>query len=608
MRSRRYQAAPLLALALLAAGFALSPATGRAAPITLAIHLEPERIGLGETATLTIEARGGLVPLGFEPSFELDNFERLGGPSQFESMEVVNGLFSRSLRLSWRLRPLGIGPARVRAVKVAIRDRVVQMPEQTIQVQEAPTGGEPQEDSPFGEDDPLYRMFGGNPFGPPGARPGELQPQSATPQPPPAFLRAELSDERPFVGEQVLYTVYLYARTDVSMVNPVALPEFRGFWVRDVQLPDRLPTEIVGVSGQRYGRIPLLRKILFPLHAGSLRLEPVRYQIAANEVERVFFSPPISRPRQLDLATPPAALEVRPLPSAPPGFQGAVGPLALNAQLAPRDLAVGEAATLKVRISGLGHLDGMAAPELTVPPGLRIFPPHERTNDQLEGNRVRGERTWTYVLVPDRPGDYRLDLPAIPYFDAAAGTYRQATAPPIELAARPRASIATADLGPLHPVRPATAAPSMPAAAGLAARLGKPHVLVWLFSAPWLLALVAGLARRRRGLAGQGAAARRFEDRIASARGEDRPRRAAAAFEEAWGNLLAERFDLPSELPAPVWGRSLAEEGADPRTLSEITRLADDLQYLRSAPQLSSAESLRDELAERSLRIARALR
>src|SRR6185295_2626869 len=118
----------------------------------------------------------------------------------------------------------------------------------------------------------------------------------------------------PFVNQQVLYTIYLYSRIEVSTVNPLSTPDLNGFWAREVPLPERLPTEIVSLGDVRYGRVPLLRRILFPLRAGLHVLEPVRFQIATMQVERSFFSPPFVRPMATDLQTPPLRVEVRPLP------------------------------------------------------------------------------------------------------------------------------------------------------------------------------------------------------------------------------------------------------------------------------------------------------
>src|SRR5262249_57737484 len=93
------------------------------AAVELKATLEPETIGIDQTATFTIEMRGdGFSSLRFHPDFEMDNLEILGNSSKYEDMTFSNGHLSRTLRVSWQVRPLGLGKARVRAILVHLDD------------------------------------------------------------------------------------------------------------------------------------------------------------------------------------------------------------------------------------------------------------------------------------------------------------------------------------------------------------------------------------------------------------------------------------------------------------------------------------------------------
>lgn len=599
-----------LAILLFALAQVVPVAARAATQITLQARLQPERIGLGETAILSIEAQTGLSRLDLRPSFALENLQIVAGPSKADEMRVENGLFTRTVRLSWQVRPLGVGPARAHSIRVELGGgRVVGMPTQSIQVQQDPTGqsGE-QDESPFGAADPFERLFGPMPWQRPAA------PRAPGPNEPPlAFLRAEVSNTRPFVNEQVLYTIYLYSRIEVSTVNPLSTPDLNGFWARDVALPERLPTEIVSLGDVRYGRVPLLRRILFPLRAGTHVLEPVRFQIATMQYERRFFSRPFPRPMATDLETPALRIDVRPLPAGPPGYEGAVGPLALSASLEPRVLHVAEAATLKVRLSGSGNLQGLPAPDLALPAGLRWFPPHESGSDRANGTSFRSERVWTYVVIPDRPGSFTVAPPAVAFFDPAAASFARAESPPLVLEARAAAPVAAAPQS-LHPGRSARQS-AVGAAAGAApnrrsaidsakSALAAPGALPWVIGASGLLALLSGLAWAKRAGPRSDEAGRLFKAEIAAALAEERPRRTAVLVESAWSRLLAARWQLEVLPPGSAWQTEAARRGVAPALKVELGRIAEDLHFLRTAPQLSSAEALRDEIVERSLRLA----
>jgi hypothetical protein len=121
---------------------------------------------------------------------------------------------------------------------------------------------------------------------------------------------------------------------------------------------------------------------------------------------------------------------------------------------------------------------------------------------------------------------------------------------------------------------------------------------------PGVLALVLLLARRRNGA---GPAHQRLEQGLAEAGQESRPRQAAARIEEAWRDLLAERWDIPPGTPSTRWADLLEARGADPAAARELVRLADDLHYLRYAPQLSTCDAMVGEVLDRCRKLVRSL-
>ncbi|HEX5758045.1 MAG TPA: BatD family protein [Thermoanaerobaculia bacterium] len=576
------------ALALLLAG-----APAAAGELETSIRLAPERIGLSEVATLEIEAsRSGFGRLRFQPEFELENLELVAGPFEVSETRSLNGSFSRTLRLAWQLRPVATGRGAVHSVRLRIGGEVLDLPRREIAVQEEPAGlgrARPVRPRPR---DAWERLFGVNPF--------ESFRRSDRPR---VFLDAEVRPERPYVGQQAVYTLYLYTQDDVDAIQPKSLPEFRGFWVRDLPLAQRLPTEMVEVEGARYGRVVLFRKALFALRPGRYELAPSAMELMVRIVERRLFGPPVSLPDGMTAASPPVTVDVRPLPPAPAGFTGAVGRLSLAAQLEPRELAVGEAATLTLTLAGEGNLHGVHAPELPERRHLEVFPPQQQGEEEVRDEVVRGRRSWSWVVVPRRAGRYPLHLPEVPFFDPRTASYRLASAPVVELRVRPAEPGPTGGAARLHTVRGAALAqPSDRRLEGL---------LPWLFALPWA-GVLAGLAWRRNGGRGARAAggtpAKQLAHRLHEAEREERPRQAAARIEEGWREYLAARWGVPPGTASTVWADRLARHGAEPQAAAELVRLADDLHYLRYAPQLSATETLRREAVERSRKLLRRLR
>lgn len=163
-----------------------------------------------------------------------------------------------------------------------------------------------------------------------------------------------------------------------------------------------------------------------------------------------------------------AQLDVRALPQpAPEGFTGAVGQFELESSLAPQEPKSGEPITWTLTLKGTGNWPGgVALPARAVPTEFRTLQPKQH-KEFAAGEVFSGALSEDVVVIPNQPGDYRLDPVRFVYFDPAAGQYRTVAAQPpvlhvtgVPLAAQPKADVVPA---------------AQPAAAPLAAaRAGAP--------------------------------------------------------------------------------------------------------------------------------------
>ena len=584
---------PALALLLMGALVA-SPQTAWSQE-TAELTLEPSDIvGLDELALLRIKIEGS-DRQGMSPEFQLENFEIIAGPSQSTSLTIFNGVPSSSLTYSWHLRPKALGKARVYDVKLRTGGRTLDLGERQVDVVEnAPTRTRQQarrRADPFDSffDDPFFRN-----------RRREPRPRPVR-EPPEIFLEAVVEPANPWVGQQVLYSLYLFTQADVRSINPTP-PDFKGFWSRDVPQPQQLTPRMVQRDGKRFGKVLLMERALFPRRAGEMEIEAAEAQLLALLSDGNPFSL-LPRSQEIQRASNAVRLNVRELPPPPPGFDGLVGQVELEAELTPTELEVGAAATLTLTLSGRGHLQGQLEPPLPSLEDIEIFPPQRQSEENLRRKQVEGKRTWSYVLVPEKPGEWRLPPIEMPYFDPSKGRYETATTQAFDLLVRGSTSRLheggrTVDL---HSIRTA-ALPTVEAGD-------------WRFSnaAPWLLALpwilIGLLLARRRGGAASGNHHRELLRRINAVRqGDESPRQVAAQIEAAWRDFLEARWNIPQGTPSTRWVKELEVAGAPQSAAADLTHLADDLHYLRYAPKLSSTQDLEEQLLERSKKLVKALR
>lgn len=608
-------------LALVATAiFVLRAAIGHAAEVEVTARLDPQVVAPGGVAVLTIVASGGasLGRLASDPEFELTNLERASGVSRSEQFSFVNGAASRSLTLRIALRAGAAGEGRVTKLRVQSGDSAIDLPDQVVRIDaNAPP---PRAVTPPA--DPFESFFA-DPFG----RPRQVAPQRA----PKVFARSEIEPREVYVGQQAIYTLYLYTQTDIVSVDPDQLPEFRGFWARDVPRPaaDQRPRpEQVEVDGEAFTRFPLLQKALFPLEAKTYEIAPVDLRLAVR-VPQVGLGGLLQQVTQVDRRAEAIQLVAKSLPPAPANDSGAVGSMRLEATLDPPQLEVGQAATLSLVLAGEGNLQGVRDPQLPALAGVQVFPPQQESIDEVRGRTVRGRRTWKWVLVPTEPGSWTIAPVEMGYFDPKAQRYQTTASPVLTLSA-------TAALAPrpAPPVAPAASTDE----ASLAPSRGPRSWMQWL---PWVLAAIFGsavivLLRRRpptivvtaptAGTIGPGdepsgrptglpsppiatepavdvtgsnpntvaaTTLKELAGALERATLEERPRAFAGAVEEVIRQWLDLRWNVPAATPIARWSETLRERGAAAEG-ETLRRLAEELRYLRYAPELGTHGAVRD--------------
>ena len=594
-------AAFLTVLVGLTFGSGVDPADAQETNVT--VRVEPQGdIGLREIVRLTVEIQN--PDRGTErPVFEAQNLQVVGGPSQSTSVQFFNGVSSQTVAYTWMLQPRKLGKADIRNIQVTTGDGVQRLEAQSFDVVEDPP---PRQNARRPGRDPFDAFFD-SPF-------QRRRPQRPTQtQAPQVFLEAEVSPKNPYVGQQVLYRLYLYTDVAVRSVAPRELPDFKGFWAKPIPQPDDAQTERVVRDGREIGRVILLERALFPRRAGRLDIDAVEATMTAVMRDSSPFGSLLPRMGEIDRVSNAPSVDVQPLPDAPAGFGGIVGDIELDARLEPQDLEIGEAATLTLTLEGRGHLQGVQAPSLPTVDGLEIFPPQQQSDETLKGRRVYGSRIWSYVLVPQRAGLIELDSLEVPYFDPRSRSFKVAESGPLRLnvAAGTRATPTGGLEVKLHPVRTTVMPGSLSPSRGLG-RLGLALALLpwlWIGAGLWWMSKgqESGTAGPRQDGGSPRALRKALIARLLEAEGEEQAKRTAALVEQAWRDYLAARWEIPPGTPSKEWSALLAAKQVAPKTAEELVRMVEDLHYLRYAPKLSSTDEMQKELLSRSTRLAKNL-
>ncbi|HLA76762.1 MAG TPA: BatD family protein [Vicinamibacteria bacterium] len=569
---------------LLLAACALAPLSGGAADdVRFQARVDTKRIGKDDLLQLTLTLEGSQIAIKEDPAPpRLQNLRVAGGPGVSTQLSIVNGVMTSSRTYTYVLQPLAVGPAEIGSARVKLESG--EKTTAPIALEVVPGSVRPKtarEDErardPLDDEDP-FAVF---------------RPRRAAGPPPKVFVEAVPSRNQLHVGEPLTLTYYLYTQAAVSDLQFGDAPQFPGFWVENLEKPDTDPAgEAVTHQGEAMRRLPVLRRLLFPTKAGRLTLPSVGFKIrlprrslfdAGGEIERT---------------TKPVTITALTLPEAP-GFSGAVGRFEVQASLDRSEVALGDAATLRIKVQGRGNLKWVEKgpePSLT---GAKVYPPQVKSEIEATPSGMSGSKTWEFVVVPETSGT--IEIPRLPfsYFDPEARKLVAAETAPLTLtvrgapsavsvtataapASRPSSSLTLrADLDPPSPFLPRLSATALAAGLGLALVL---HATLW----------GASVLSDRRRVAGHHAprqSVRQALGELAKAGRSGLTKEAAAALIE---KAIHEVFGAVDEGGAP--------EGERERAALAILR---EVQFIRYAPQLGDYSEKIQQAAARAAEVIR---
>ena len=530
-------------------------------------------VGQDETLTYSITVRGP-ASAGVETPTppNTSDFQLLSPtPDTRRSFSSINGQTKRSVTFEWRYRPVRVGAARFGPVAVVVQDETYRTGPVEVRIarpgQGAASAGATSEDSPFEE--------------------GDL------------FIRATPGAGQVYQNEQLILTYRLYFREGIQLHRSrlAGTWDAPGFWREELDVSSRpIPRSSVE-NGTRYQSIVLKRVALFPTRSGTLRIAPLRIETDAEHPSRRSGRFWGSRTHTVEVTSGPVEIDVKPLPpGAPPGFDGAVGTFALDAQVAPTDVRTGDPVEARVRLSGQGNLATLDVPTISLPDAFERYAPDVDLSVRRDEEGVRGTKTFTTTFVPRKDSTFRLEPVAFSYFDPKEEHYRTLRADPVTIRVTGDASAPTATARTGSGLPANDIAGLLPASARWVQSDQAP-----LYRQPWVYAalllpalLMAGLlAYRRRAdrLSGPPPAeqahpaARRQLKQARALLEKDEPRRFYEEVERAVLGFVTDRAHVPTQgLTRGQLDARLAAAGVPGATRQRLHDLLAECDRARFAP------------------------
>ena len=245
----------------------------------------------------------------------------------------------------------------------------------------------------------------------------------------PVFIRTEISDESPYVQEEVILTLKIYYRVQLYDDRRLSPLNIDGAIVQ--QLGETRNYETV-LDGKRYGVFELNFSI-HPQKPGSMQIPGLTFSATMPDRRDTFGSIFSMSGKPVAARSSEVMLNVQPQPD---GFSGPVWLPARNLTLtdgwsAPLDkVKVGDAITRTIVVEAEG-LTSVQLPTINMPKpgGVNAYPDKSTTDDRATDSGVTGSRIEAIALIPTRPG--KIELPPVRYqwFDTDTQTEKVAVIP-----------------------------------------------------------------------------------------------------------------------------------------------------------------------------------
>lgn len=350
--------------------------------ISFTAELDKEKMLVNSTVEYKLVLRNAQGTDLKPPPFK--DFIVLRGPMRSMGTSVINGVGTSYLSYGWQLQPrkegqLSIGPASIRTSGRTYRTNSKKLTVLAVDAEAA-------ESSPSD------------------------------------FLRAELSTDTAFVGQQIILNLNLYSSTNVISRNLVQEPDFDGFFAQPRRQYDGRPRAVIE-NGKEYQRRTLGSLALFPTKSGRITITPYRMILGAM---RYRSNSSFSRrfTEQIPLNTDTLYVEVSELPQPrPEGFSGGVGAYRLDVTADRDRMTTDDALTLRITVTGEGDIERMDAFPPVSEDDWDIYDPNIIQEEFLDSpTGMLGRKIFEYKVVPKRPGNYPL-RPALSYFNVDSSRY-----------------------------------------------------------------------------------------------------------------------------------------------------------------------------------------
>lgn len=235
-----------------------------------------------------------------------------------------------------------------------------------------------------------------------------------------AFIMTEISNENPFLNQEVVLVVRAYAR-DYPLLNRMRNfkePDFNDLIVKYVsERPDNNEKQVL-INGTTFISKEIARYVVFPQKNGEIAISPFSIDVLVSG----YFGM-----ESVTLTSNDIKLNTKNLPDKKPkNFSGAVGDFTMNTSISKKQLKSNESVQLEVEIIGSGNFNALKMPDIESPEEhLKSFSPKVRDAYEIRPSGMKGKLIKNQIFVPQYGGKYTIPPVEFSFFNPDKEKYVQ---------------------------------------------------------------------------------------------------------------------------------------------------------------------------------------
>ena len=303
------------------------------------------------------------------------------------------------------------------------------------------------------------------------------------------LLKVSAAPQSPYVQQQVVYTIKLLHRVELSNPRFSQLSTNSDAVVKPLTNGRQFSEEINGRSYEGYE----IKYVVFAQKSGKLRIAPLTLTTEVAVSRRSVFDPFARTLNSKRIESEALELDVKPVPASfPPGATWLPAKrLSLHEEWEPdvKSAEVGAPLTRTLFLWTDGLLSGqLPTIKLTAPDGIKLYPDQAQSNDQDTANGYTAVAQRKFAIVASQAGEAHFEEVVLPWWNIETDQLEIARLPARALSVKAAPGSA---LRPFMPAPNVAAASPAPAGAGPAASEEGPwRVLAVLLGTAWLVTLV----------------------------------------------------------------------------------------------------------------------